>query len=251
MSDSKPRKYTAPFEVDDDAEQEEPDPAHTHPGKQIAWQDKMGDVGILPKFQDAHLSSNCAWMQEHETKRLALNVALRFSSRSNGEYFIERDGVRYHSLLFTGGFGTGKTWLATATFKRILYSLLQQEARRATGLWRRFYTFIGECQSTYSPSADSTLIEVLSSYQNADILLLDDLGDLKKDVETNDRRELLGRVIDHRNDSFLPTIMNTNLSVPQLKEQFGERTFERVKEMAVFVKLEGANLRDNAIYRDS
>lgn len=211
------------------------------------WENTMEDVGIPPRFQEAHISGNCQWMKTDDEKKLAWSVATSFATPTEeGRHHYVQNGVKRRSLLLSGGFGTGKTWLATAVFKAILWQKKEvMDNQRMTALWRRFPQFIGECQSTYSPSADETLQEVLNRYQQTDLLLLDDLGDLQKSVEYTDRRELLSRVINTRNDYFLPTLMTTNLGVEELKEQFGERTFDRMKEMAAFVKMEGKNLRDH------
>jgi DNA replication protein DnaC len=88
---------------------------------------------------------------------------------------------------------------------------------------------------------------VLKRYQTTPILLLDDIGDLTINTQTDDRRRLLYEVLDKRNDEMLPTILTSNLSPKRFKEQFGERTLERVVEMAALYRMEGRNYRKEPI----
>lgn len=141
-----------------------------------------------------------------------------------------------------GDHGTGKTWLATATFKHLLWHSTGKSA-----IWTKFYDFIREVQSTYSPAAQTTVKRVLGRYQHTPILLLDDVGDLTVEEQTEDRRRLLYEVLDKRNDEMLPTLLTSNLSPKKFQEQFGERTLERVIEMAAMYRMEGRNFRQNPI----
>lgn len=250
MSDDVPEDIRTwdPSELVDDDEDPR-DHSESRDGITVeSWRQKMDEVGILPKYQDAHLASNCSIYRNLDGKQDAYAVLKRFSDRPGEDdesFGVRKGGKLHHSVVLTGPFGTGKTWLATAAFKRILYMLMTTAGRGASAIWRRFHSFVGEVQATYSPAAQETGEQVVSRFQNTDLLMLDEVGDLKKQDESRDRREMFYRVIDIRNASFLPTLITTNLSPDELSEQFGQRTFERIKEMSVFVKMEGQNLRDD------
>lgn len=117
-------------------------------------------------------------------------------------------------------------------------------------MWRKFYDFVREVQSTYSEAAEETVRRVLTRYQSTPLLLLDDVGDLTIDQQTDDRRRLLYEVLDKRNDNMLPTILTSNLSPAQFREQFGERTLERVLEMAALFNMNGRNYRKYPLDQD-
>lgn len=200
-----------------------------------AWQTVMERAGIPPRFQPAHLLRNCASWARDADREDAYAVALRFADTGT----VEDRGLPRFALFLTGEFGRGKTWLATAVFKNIL-------ARGKQGMWRKFYEFVREVQACYSAGAKESSDTVIGRYQRTPLLLLDDVGDLNRHQETEDRTRILYEVLDYRNDHFLPTILTTNLMPDQLEVQFGERTFQRMLEMAVFEEMGGDNLREKA-----
>lgn len=197
-----------------------------------AWIVTMGRAGMPPRYQEAHLSTNCDAYAEERGKAKALESARSWAFE---EKIIQRGRDR-SCLLITGEFGGGKTWLASAAFKTVLN-------RKRSGMWRKFYQFVREIQGTYGRSSKETVDEVIRRYQKAPVLMLDDVGDLEIEVQSEDRRRLFYEVIDARNDHFLPTIITTNLSPDELAAQFSERSMERVLEMCAMVSMEGKNLR--------
>lgn len=199
-----------------------------------------------PSFREAYWES-CKRYTADAEKGDALAAAMKFAGKGESEPGrIETSrGLTCFSLLLMGQHGTGKTWLATACFKHMLW-----QAENKSAIWSKFYDFIREVQSTYSAAAETTVRKVLGRYQNTPILMLDDVGDLTIEQQTDDRRRLLYEVLDKRNDKMLPTIMTSNLSPKQFREQFGERTLERVIEMAAMFRMEGRNYRKNPIATD-
>lgn len=175
----------------------------------------------------------CDRYAEEDGKAKALELARTFAA----ERGVEQRGRERFCLLLSGGFGGGKTWLASAIFRELV------AGTRQAGLWRKFYQLIREIQGTYSPAARQSVDQVLGRFQKVPVLLLDDVGDLTKSEQSEDRRRLLYEILDVRNDHLLPTIITTNLGSEQLASQFGARTFERILEMAALAGFEGKNLR--------
>lgn len=206
----------------------------------------------MPKRHRKAYWDSCEVYRDDQAKRTAYEAALDFAGEeagsldelSPGQIEVTREGadVTCFSLLLMGDHGTGKTFLATATFKHLLW-----HASGKSAIWSKFYDFIREVQSTYSAAATTTVQKVLGKYQNTPILLLDDVGDLTIEEQTEDRRRLLYEVLDKRNDKMLPTILTSNLSPARFEDQFGERTLERVIEMAAMYRMEGRNYRQNPI----
>lgn len=197
-----------------------------------AWQQIMASSGIPPRFQEAHLSTNCEQYAHDTGKEKALAAAQRLAK----EGLIRQRGRERFCLLLSGPYGTGKTWLATAAFKELLY-------RQKSGLWQKYYAFIRSVQASYGASSDTTTEAVLGRYRRTPVLLLDDVGDLTVEQETRDRRNLLYEMLDYRNDHLLPTLITTNLGAEELRDQFGERTMQRILEMCALIGMDGQNLR--------
>ena len=210
------------------------------------WESTLERVGVPKRHREAYWPS-CERFANDDRKRTPYRAALSFAGKDGteaGRVEATRQGtdVTCFSLLLMGDHGTGKTWLATATFKHLLW-----HADDKSGIWTKFYDFIREVQSTYSAAAETTVRKVLGRYQHTPILLLDDVGDLTVEEQTEDRRRLLYEVLDKRNDEMLPTLLTSNLSPARFREQFGERTLERVIEMAAMYRMEGRNYRQNPI----
>jgi len=189
-------------------------------------------AGIPPRFQEAHISNNCGIYATVDGNRLAYSQGKEFAKAGKVK---QRDQERV-AFFLCGGFGVGKTWLATAIFKELLH-------RGNGGIWCKFYGLIREIQSCYNSGSKTTTDAVVNKYQHTPLLLIDDVGDMTVSTETEDRKRLLYEVIDTRNDYFLPTIITTNLSSNQLEKQFTERTFQRILEMSAIYKMDGDNMR--------
>jgi len=157
------------------------------------------------------------------------------------------------NFLLTGGFGTGKTRLASAVFKALVWSWVVAQydykpAAQRTGFWqpnkdftahwRKFYDLVGHVQDGYR---NDTAAERIKAFQTADLLLIDDLGDGRE--ESADKTRILYEVVDYRVDAFLPTIMTTNLDSEALKDIFGQRTIERLNGTSVIATMKGRNYR--------
>lgn len=145
-------------------------------------------------------------------------------------------------LVLAGGFGVGKTVLATALYKRLLWRL------DVDGLWRRWYQAVNDIQAAYDSGVDRDPTQVLAKYQDAEVLLLDDVGDLElaegEGRPSKDRRRLFYEIIDHRHAWMRPTIITTNLAgETTLAEHWGQRTYERMMEMSYMVQMAGENYR--------
>jgi DNA replication protein DnaC len=197
----------------------------------------MDRAEIPPRFQSAHLLRNCGAWSDDPDRAEAYAVALAFADRG----LVEERGRDRYALFLTGEFGRGKTWLASAVFKNLL-----AKSKTRAGMWRMFHWFIREVQATYHSSSSTRSDQVIRSYQKTPLLMLDDVGDLDRARESEDRTRLLYEVLDYRNNYLLPTIITTNLLPAEMEAQFGARTFQRVLEMSAFVEMGGANLREVA-----
>jgi len=137
-------------------------------------------------------------------------------------------------LLLEGSLGVGKTGLLTPLLNKLV-------ADGKVGLWVEVYDFISRIQSGYASGDAQGRLE---SAQRADVVLLDDLGDIERSTpETEDRRRIIYQLVNYRHNEGLPMLITTNCSVAQLGHQFGSRTVERIFESCAWLKMGGQNLR--------
>src|SRR5690554_2169463 len=175
---------------------------------------------VPPLTRDAHLRKNCAHLADDPAKANAYRTSTELARTG---HVVQGGKVRY-GLILLGTFGVGKTWLATAAWKEVVFNLTAEACRELNygqepvligdrPLWAKFHAFIRECQDCYHPSSETPTSAVLRRYQAAPVLLLDDVGDLDVAQEREDRRRLLYELLDFRNDHMLPTIITTNLKL--------------------------------------
>lgn len=218
---------------------------------------------LPPIVRDLRYTDATAFYEDRAGKTDALRAVRDMAERG----FVHQRGRDRYCLCLTGEYGTGKTFLGTALYKQLVKRFLTEEAEaQYVGFdearpwegefksissahktpdpeWVKFYSFVRAVQSAYHRTSDVTVEQVLNRYQKAAVLMLDDVGDLDVEVESEDRRRLLYEVLDYRNDYGLPTVLTTNLSLREFEGQFGGRTVQRVVEMAALVEMGGENLR--------
>ncbi len=83
----------------------------------------------------------------------------------------------------------------------------------------------------------------LQTLTRCPLLLLDDLGAAKTSEWTE---ELTYRLINHRYEHMLPTLITTNLPTAELRTALGDRVASRLAEMTERVVLTGPDRRRTA-----
>ncbi|MDT0493132.1 ATP-binding protein [Streptomyces griseus] len=135
------------------------------------------------------------------------------------------------SLLIAGPTGTGKTHQAYGAIRGLLAAgvRLRWEAVTAADLYARL-----------RPRSGFDSERELQALAKCPLLLLDDLGAAKTSEWTE---ELTYRLINHRYERMLPTLITTNLPTPELRTALGDRVASRLAEMTERVILTGPDRR--------
>ena len=137
-------------------------------------------------------------------------------------------------LYLCGGVGTGKTHLAVA----VLVELVRKE--RVPSLFVTVPELLDNIREAYNkPGRD--LDEWMEAVQNADFLVLDDLG---SERPTEWVRERIFVIVNHRYREALPTVYTSNVGPKDLAEQLGARTASRIIAMCDWIALEGDDYRE-------
>ena len=158
---------------------------------------RLDELGIPPKYQGCRLSNF----------RLAgdANDQLRAARRSCELYiedFLELDGsLRETGLVFVGPSGRGKTHLAVA----VLVELAEQYGIR--GRFVDFTSLVADIQATFQQGADRSQADLLRPLQEADVVVVDELGARRPTPFVSDTLYLL---INSRYMARRPTLFTSN-----------------------------------------
>lgn len=126
------------------------------------------------------------------------------------------------NVIMVGSVGTGKTHLANAICHR-----LAEEERHIKVRMETVTEIIRHYRSSYNKDSGVTEQGAIDYYSGRDLLIIDELGTSKgDDKELN----ILFEIINNRYESKLPTVIISNLSMPEVKETLGQRIIDRLKE---------------------
>lgn len=153
----------------------------------------------------------------------------------NGKFFIfaknyierwpemKRDNM---GITLMGNTGIGKSYVSFMIANEIMRRYMTPVIAIST------IKLINKIYESYSKYGEQGESQIISSLQNADLLILDDLG-AEGTSKTGKEKQIIYSVIDERLREKKPMILTTNLSTDQLRaklcSQDGvERTFDRI-----------------------
>lgn len=171
------------------------------------------------------------WIIESENKKL-YNLGRRYCEKWDK---IKKENI---GLIFHGAPGTGKTFLSFCIANYLIDRYVPTIAISSIGILSR----IKETYSSYGKEGEA---EIIRTIQNADLLVLDDLG---AENNTEWSKEKLYEIVDFRYRNEKPIVITTNLSMDALKNKLtGEdgvsRTYDRIIEMCQPVEIKGESKR--------
>jgi DNA replication protein DnaC len=146
----------------------------------------------------------------------APNDSLRFA-KIKARGFVENYPSVKEGLLFLGNPGVGKTHLAVAILKQLMFQ------RRVDSLFCSYQDLFQRIRESYDPVSALTESEVLGPILNTELLLIDDLGANRFSEWSEDT---ITYVLNHRYNQKKATILTSNLPdlPPNTVEDRRERT---------------------------
>ena len=130
------------------------------------------------------------------------------------EDFSEKKG----NILFTGDVGCGKTYLTHCIAKALMDKCISVMYLTATQLFEIFG------RADYSRE-DSTEIDISHNVYDCELLIIDDLGTENPNGLIKSR---LFTCINERNARNLGTIISTNLSLKEIRDEYSDRIYSRI-----------------------
>lgn len=134
-------------------------------------------------------------------------------------------------LLILGTVGTGKTHLACAITRALIEGGTNSKFSSQAN-------YLREIRHTWD--SDTSEDSVFRSFVQPRVLVLDDIGAARG----NDNDTLrLGELIAERYDAMRPSVYVTNLTPEQLKSSVGDRSYDRMRDQAIQIVLNGQSRR--------
>jgi DNA replication protein DnaC len=135
------------------------------------------------------------------------------------------------SLLLLGATGVGKTHEAYGALRHIAVAGVRSA-------WRA--TPAADLYALLRPRHNVDSETEFRRWADARLLVLDDLGAAKATEWTE---EINYRLINHRYEHELPTLITSNLTPQQLATEIGERCYSRLSEMCQRISIKGHDRR--------
>lgn len=136
-------------------------------------------------------------------------------------------------LLIHGNPGNGKTYTTACIANALINNMVPVVCVSIDALLDR----IKQTYSNYGNEGEDT---VLRSLNNADLLIIDDLG---TEQDTDWAKTKIYNILDARYRNKLPLIITTNIPLIELKNKYHERTYDRLIEMCTPVLNDSKSIR--------
>lgn len=181
--------------------------------RQMSRFQRMSDLNALARFTFKAFTPEPPHLPPYtlESLRLAYKVALKFAEQPRGW------------LLFSGGYGCGKTHLAAAITN-------QRLDQGQAAIFVVVPDLLDHLRMTYGPDSEVRYDELFNEVRTTSLLVLDDLG---VQNATPWVQEKLFQILNHRYNSRLPTVLTTN----QRLEDLDQRLCSRLRDMDLVKRL--------------
>lgn len=180
--------------------------------KDLICTNLLNCAGIASRFADCEFSNYKA-VNADAAENLAV---LRDYAGAWPQMFDQGTG-----LILTGKPGTGKNHLAVSLTKELIR--MYQADVRMTSVMR----IIRAVRRTWNKASDLTEDDVIREYTSRDLLIIDEVG---VQMGSDSEKLILFEIINTRYENQIPTILLSNLPLPEISAVIGERLTDRMVE---------------------
>lgn len=143
-------------------------------------------------------------------------------------------------MLLSGPAGTGKTVAAVAMAKRHMTKAMQDNPERTKENPQRTALFVRAVTAARMSAYGAETHDAVGQITSTRLLILDDLG---AEFASPVWDMLLFEILDVRHGDMRPTIITTNLGRDAMRERYGQRFAERIREGGSVHYLNGDSMR--------
>ncbi len=208
------------------------------------------DDDTIPAMQD--VLSGLKWVKGARLDNF--NAKLQPKAYEQAKRFLEG---KAKGLLLTGPVGTGKTHLAAAIWNQMFtswkpsgepYGASGDTFKRLSRIYSPDFRFITEnalfsgVKACFKPDADMDETEYLEQFTRFDTLILDDLCKYQPS-DTKFRNRIYFAIFDHFWTQEKRVVITTNLAVPELVQELGTPTADRIRGLCTLTEFKGVSQR--------
>lgn len=158
-----------------------------------------------------------------------------------GQWLTDSEGRP--GLMLQGSTGNGKTTMARSV-ARVIEWLTERELGRRARIQAKFITAREVCELCIARERRKDKDDEFRELFRDPLLVIDDLGDEPKEVLVYGMpNRPVADLLAKRYDLRLMTVTTTNLTGKMLEEKYGERTYDRIRQMFQGIPFEGASFR--------
>lgn len=164
------------------------------------------------------------WDHEIGNKRI-FEITKRYSNNFSE---IKEKGI---GLIIYGLPGNGKTFASGCIANDLIDRFIPVACISINSL-------LGRIKQGFNSS--ETEANIINGLNNADLLILDDLG---TELDNEWTKTVIYNIIDSRYRNGLPLVVTTNISFDDIKNKYHQRTYDRLIEMCTPLKNENSSIR--------
>lgn len=195
--------------------------------------------------EEAYKLSNLEMRIEKENfqtydESLFSNKDVMLNQKEDAKRYCALDGKMPKNLIFTGGTGTGKTFLSSCIAKEFLdngFSVLYLSASKLASVLedRKFGRGDAEFNEEY-----------VNFIHECDLLIIDDLG---TEYAFGYSQSLIFDILEERTINGKRNVLSTNLSLGELSAKYSPRFYSRLMQDYKIILFKGEDLRTKGVYQ--